>query len=315
MTKTVILVLQETNTLSLAAAVDPLRAANRQAGRRLFDWEFATPDHRDVMLTSGLTVPGAPLHRVGSCDVIIVVAGFDLQRQSTPQLRSSLRRVARPGTWVAAIDGGPWIAAHAGLLDGHRATTHWEDLEGFAAAFPDVDVVNARYIATQSRWTSGGAAPALDMMLHLIGVLHGARLATKVAASFIHTSQRAPTDPQLRHLHHGAHSRVTERAHQLMEAHLETPLPLTQIAARLGQSPRTLQQHFVKTLGTSAKTHYLALRLAEAERLLTQTNASVQDISIATGFSAQSSLSRAYRKRYGHSPKAARQLARPDPLE
>jgi transcriptional regulator GlxA family with amidase domain len=310
MTKTVILVLQETNMLSLAAAVDPLRAANRQAGRRLFDWEFATPDRRDVALTSGLTVPGAPLHRVDRCDVVIVVAGFDLQRQSTSQLMASLRRLARPETLVAAIDGGPWTLAHAGLLNGHRATTHWEDLESFAGTFPEIDAVNARYVASQMRWTSGGAAPALDMMLHLIGVLHGVALATKVAASFIHTSQRAPTDPQLRHLQIKAHSPLTERAHHLMDAHLENPLPLSEIAARLGQSPRTLQLHFLKTLSTTAKTHYLTLRLAEAERLLTQTNASLQEISIATGFAAQSSLSRAYKNRHGHSPKAARQRAR-----
>lgn len=307
MTKTVVLVLQDTNTLSLAAAVDPMRAANRQADARVFDWQFATPTGQDVPLTSGLIVPAAPLHRVEKCDILIVVAGFNLQRQSTPQLMSSLRRLARPGTLLAAIDGGPWLVAKAGLLDGHHATTHWEDLDLFATTFPEVDAVNARYVANGDRWTSGGAAPALDMMLHLIGVRHGVHLAAKVAASFIHTSQPAPTDPQVRHSNVAPHSRITRRAHQVMEAHLEAPLPLTEIAKRLGQSPRSLQQQFQQVLGSTPKAHYLRLRLAEAQRLLLQTDASLQDIGIATGFGAQSSFSRAYRRLYGESPKRTRQ--------
>lgn len=307
MTKTVVLVLQDTNTLSLAAAVDPMRAANRQAGKPVFDWQFATPEARDVTLTSGLTVPAAPLHRIDVCDLLIVVAGFDLQRQSTPQLMASLRRLAQNNTLIAAIDGGPWVVANAGLLNGQEATTHWEDLENFANTFPGVNTVNARYVAIRNRWTSGGAAPALDMMLHLIGARHGAVLARKVAASFIHTSQPAPTDPQLRHPHTSAHSPLTERAHQIMEAHLEQPLPVSDIARQLGQSPRTLQQHFQNTLGTTAKAHYLTLRLSEAHRLLMQTNTSLHMISLATGFGAQSSFSRAYKAHYGHSPKTARQ--------
>ncbi|WP_223427948.1 GlxA family transcriptional regulator [Tateyamaria pelophila] len=306
MTKVVILVLQETNTLSLAAAVDPMRAANRQAGKPVFDWHFATPDTQDVTLTSGLTIPAAPVNRIDSCDVLIVVAGFDLKRQSTPQLMASLRRLAKPNTLLAAMDGGPWVVAKAGLLNGKQATTHWEDIESFAISFPDVDTVNARYVANGAVWTSGGAAPALDMMLHLIEARHGTHLAAKVAAGFIHTNQPAPTDPQLRHLRSMSISPLVKRAHLVMEQNLETPLTIPDIAARLRLSPRTLQNHFKQTLGTTAKAYYLSLRLAEAHSLLTQTSASLQHIAVATGFGAQSSFSRAYSAHHGRSPKAAR---------
>ncbi|WP_420013391.1 GlxA family transcriptional regulator [Tateyamaria sp.] len=299
--------MDETNTLSLAAAVDPMRAANRQAGRMVFDWQFATPEGRDVSLTSGLTVPAAPLHRIDACDLLIVVAGFDLQGQSTPQLMAGLRRLAGKDTMIAAIDGGPWVVANAGLLDGQKATTHWEDLETFANNFPDVDTVNARYVAAYNRWTSGGAAPALDMMLHLISDRHSSSLARKVAASFIHNSRPAPTDPQLRHPHPNMRSTLTKRAHQLMEAHLDQPLPIHQIARQLGQGTRTLQTHFQTEFGTTAKAHYLTLRLSEAHRLLIQTDMSLHMISLATGFGAQSSFSRAYKAHFGQSPKVARQ--------
>jgi transcriptional regulator GlxA family with amidase domain len=310
MAKTAILVLQQTNTLSLAAAVDPLRAANRHRPGSAFDWQFITPDSRDVTLTCGLTVPAAPIHRVNACDVLIVVAGFDLQAQSTPRLMSSLRRLARPGIPVIAIDGGPWVLANAGLLDGHQATTHWEDLETFANSFPDVDTINARYVVSRSRWTSGGAAPALDMMLHLIRERNGAALAAQVAASFIHTSQPAPSDPQMRHPPALPHSAVTARAQRVMEAHLDTPMPLPQIAKRLGISPRSLQQHFRAALGATAKAHYTRLRLMEARRLISDTDRALGDVALATGFPTAPSFSRAYRAHFGVAPNRTRKTRR-----
>ncbi|WP_299370719.1 helix-turn-helix domain-containing protein [uncultured Tateyamaria sp.] len=306
MAKTEILVLQNTNTLSLAAAVDPLRAANRHSRRHAFDWRFATPDARDVVLTSGLTVPAAPVHRVTDCDVLIIVAGFDLQSQATPRLMASLRRLNRSGTRILAIDGGPWIAAKSGILNGHRATTHWEDLTAFSETFPEVHVVNARYVVSDRLWTSGGAAPALDMVLHLIATVHGAGLAQAVAASFIHTHHPDASEPQLRHPPAHRHTRITARAHHLMEAHLDQPLPLPDIAGRLGLSARTLQLHFRRTLGTTAKSHYLGLRLAEAQRLLLHTDTPLQDVALATGFPAVASLTRAYTKTYGTPPSSAR---------
>ncbi len=306
MTKVAILVLDDTNTLSLAAAVDPLRAANRQAGRAMFDWHFATPTDTTVTLTSGLTVPPAPLHRVVSCEVLVLVASFQAAQQSTPDLQRSVRRLARGGTIVMAIDGGAWVAAKAGLLDGLEATTHWEDLDILASHFPDILLRNARYVVSDRCWTSGGAAPALDMMLHLIRHIHGAKIAAKVAASFIHTAQRAPTDPQIKHPPPLQHSTITARAHQLMEDNLATPLPIPDIAKRLNRSTRSLQQHFRSTLGITAKAHYLALRLSEAHRLLTQTQIGLQDIALTTGFATQSSLARAFKSAYGMAPRQAR---------
>ncbi|MEL6450728.1 MAG: GlxA family transcriptional regulator [Pseudomonadota bacterium] len=306
MTKTAILVLHSTNTLSLAAAVDPLRAANRQAGRAVFDWQFVTPDDRPVTLTSGLAVSAAPVHKVASCDLLIIVAGFDLQAQSTPRLHASLRRLAGGAQRILAIDGGPWIAAAAGLLDGQRATTHWEDLGPFADTFAEVETVNARYVTSGPCWTSGGAAPALDMMLHMLRDHLGASLARKVAASFIHTSQPAPTDPQLRHLAQAPRSGIAARAHAVMEAHIDTPLPLPEIARRLGLSPRSLQLHFKRSTGCSAKSHYRALRLTEAKRLIQNTNLPISQIALATGFATPSSLSRAYTQAYGTPPSTTR---------
>jgi transcriptional regulator GlxA family with amidase domain len=296
---TVVLVFQDTNMLSLAAAVDPMRAANRQSGQTLFNWQFATPEARDVRLTSGLVLPAAPLQRVETCDLLLVVAGFDLEVQSTPAVQASLRRLAHAGTVVAGIDGGPWIMGDAGLLDQYPATTHWEDLEKFSSRFPEVQTQNARFVASGPRWTSGGAVPAIDMMLHLIAERHGAALADKVAGSFIYDSFAPPTRPQSRQVPRLPHTPLTARAQRIMTAHLEEPMPIKALAMNLGISARALQVQFKRVLGVSPQKHYLTLRLQEADRRVAQSNDALQDIALATGFASQSSFARAYRSHFG----------------
>ena len=307
-TKATILVLDATNTLSFAAAVDPLRAANRHAGREIFRWQFATPTSQDVQLTSGLIVPAAPIARVDRCDLFVIVAGFRLKAQTTPALRASLRRLANVAQNTAGIDGGPWVMARAGLLDGQSATTHWEDIDSLSSDFPQVHVVNSRYQISGNRLTSAGATPAIDMMLALIRRDHGARLASQIAASFILDHSPSPAAPQLRNPDPQRHNRTTARAHALMEDAMDEPLPIALIAKQLGIGARALQLQFRAALNTTAQQHYLSLRLLEARRQVTTTTQPLHDIALATGFTSQSSFARAYVKAFGINARAQRSL-------
>ena len=307
-TRVALLVLDDTNTLSFAAAVDPLRSANRQSGARLFDWRFVTPSDAPVHLTSGLSVPAAPIHRLTGTDLLLIVASFQLETQATPALSASLRRLAADGTRIAGIDGGPWVMARAGLLHGQEATTHWEDLDRFADAFPDTRVVNARFRASGPYLTCAGAAPAIEMMLHLIREAHGPALASRVAGTFIYDLAAPATRPQSRgaRLNHNA---LTARAHAVMEATLDAPLSVNLLARRLGVSARVLQVQFHSRLKRTPQAHYLALRLAEAERLVRQTSLPLQDVAAATGFTSQSAFARAFRRAHGQSARSLRKTA------
>ena len=309
--KTALLVLDECNTLSFAAAVDPMRAANRLAGRAAFDWDYISATAEPPMLTSGLTVPSIPLARLEGCELLIVVAGFQLARHATPSLLAGLRRIAATGATIAGIDGGPWLMAEAGLLDGHPATTHWEDLENFAARFPEVDTRSDRFTVSDARLTSGGATPAIEMMLHIIGARHGAGFAARVAGLFLYDGPAAAPRPQSRLGGH-KHNALTAKANALMEAALDEPLPLSAIAETLGTSPRSLQQQFRLRLNTTPQDHYLQLRLAEARRLVTDTSMPLMEVAMATGFTSQSSFARAFRTAHGTSARDLRQeQARP----
>lgn len=303
--RTAVLVLSDCNTLSFAAAVDPMRAANRLAGRGLFDWQFVTATGAPAQLTSRVEVPGLALARLERCDLLIVVAGFRLDRHDTPSLRASLRRIAAQGTTIAGIDGGPWLMAAAGILDEYRATTHWEDLDNMSISFPGVTVLRDRYHIDGPRMTSGGAMPAIDMMLHLIEARHGAPLAARVAGAFIHDAGTNPARAQRRGGPRPAHNRITARASALMEQSLDAPLTIAEIARSIGTGKRSLELQFRKVLNTTPQGHYLDLRLSEALRLVTDTDLALLDIAMATGFNSQSSFARAFRAKHGLS---ARQL-------
>lgn len=303
-----VLVLDQCNTLTFAAAVDPMRAANRMAGRHLFHWQYVTATGAAATLTSGLTVPGIALRDLQTCELLIVVAGFDLQAQSTPALRASLRRIAATGATIAGIDGGPWLLADAGILDEHRATTHWEDLGEFSVRFPAITVVQDRFHIDRTRMTSGGAMPTIDMMLHLIRTRYGIALAARVAGAFIHDSPPDPVRAQIRSGNPG-HGRLTARASALMEQTLETPLSIPDLSRRIGASPRRLQAQFRARLNTTPKAHYLALRLTEALRLVTDTDMPLLDIALATGFTSAASFARAFHAAHGRSARSLRQAA------
>lgn len=304
--KTAVLVMDECNTLSFAAAVDPMRAANRLAGRAAFDWDYISATSEPPMLTSGLTVPTTPLARLDGCDLLIVVAGFQLARHATPSLLAGLRRIAGTGATIAGIDGGPWLLAEAGLLDGHAATTHWEDLENFSARFPDIHCRTDRFTLSDARLTSGGATPAIEMMLHIISARHGHGFASRVAGLFLYDGIASPQRSQSRLGHH-KHNALTAKANAIMESALDDPKPLAEIAEVLGTSPRSLQQQFRLRLNTTPQDHYLQLRLAEARRLVTDTNLPLMEIAVATGFTSQSTFARAFRTAHGLSARELRQ--------
>jgi transcriptional regulator GlxA family with amidase domain len=304
---TAVLVLEDCNTLSFAAIVDPMRAANRLAGRTVFDWQYISVNGTPACLTSGLRVPGRPLSRLDRCDLLIVVAGFQLARHNTPELRAGLRRLAATDTVLAGVDGGPWLLAEAGLLDAHSATTHWEDLDEFASQFPNVRTRKDRFVISGNRLTSGGATPAIEMMLHLIAARHGAKFAARVGGLFLYDRAPSPDRPQSRLGVPQRHSALTARAHALMEATLDDPLPLTEVARRVGISPRSLQQQFRLRLNATPQEHYLHLRLTEARRLVTDSEMALMDIALATGFASQSSFARAFRAAHGCAARALRQ--------
>ena len=302
-----LLVLPQASILEVASTLDPLRAANRHLGRDAYRWRVVSPDGLAVPLTCGIELPSSgPLAAARGADALIVIAGFRQAEGATRPLIRDLRRMAGGFAAIGGIDAGAWVLARAGLLDGHRATVHWEDLEDLASAHPEVDVLPDRFVISGPRFTAGGAAPAADLMLHLIRTRHGAALALQVAASFI-TTAREGSEPQI--TPRAPPARLDPRVAQTiarMERHLDAPQPSATLAAAVHLSPRRLETLFRQSLGQTPGAYALGLRLAAARRLLADTRHPLAEIALRTGFSSPSTLSRAFRRSFGTAPGALR---------
>lgn len=307
-----LLVLPETSLMTLAATLDPMRAANRVTGREVYRWEIVSLDGLPPTTSCGLPIPmDARFDPARRRDVLVVLAAFNVQKHATRAALRAVRTAARTARLVGGLEAGPWVLGLAGLLDGHAATTHWEDLEEFAARFPLTDVRPDRFVVDGPVFTGGGAIPALDLMLALVRARQGLSTALDVASLYIYDETSAPSEAQplvsLGRLRN-REPRVAA-AIRVMEAHLDQPLPVSAIARRGGLSARRLETLFRDTVAASPGAYYLALRLKAARRLVLDTRLPMADVAERTGFSSISSLSRAFRREFGVPPSVARKAA------
>ena len=298
-----LLVLPQASILEVASTLDPLRSANRHLGHEAFRWRVVSPNGRAVPLTCGIELPSnGPLSAAMGADALVVIAGFQQWQGAAPPLIRDLARMAPRFAAIGGIDAGAWVLARAGLLNGHRATVHWEDHEDFAAAHPQIDVVPDRFVIDRNRFTAGGAAPACDLMLHLIRARHGTALALQVAASFITTAQ-AGHAPQISPIKpdHRLDPRVAAAIARI-EARLDSPETTAEMARNLGLSPRRLEQIFCENLGLTPAAYALGLRLGTARRMITDTRHTLAEVALRCGFSSASALSRSFRAKFGLAP-------------
>ena len=303
-----LLVLPDCSLMSLAATLDPMRGANRVAGRSLYRWQVVSPDGEDPVTSSGLKVAADLKFEVKSQDILIVVSAFHALEHATPKLLGLVHQAAKQSRLVIGVEAGSWVLARAGLLNGRKATTHWEDLEAFSQRFPEVEMRSDRWVRDGAFLTTGGAAPALDMMLALIRARHGYSIALDVASLYIYDEVKQASDSQpLVSL-----GRLLNReprlakAIKVMEDHIDCPIPVSGVARRLGLSPRSLELLFANIIGQSPGSYYLSLRLKAARRLILDTHLSMADTAEQTGFSSISSLSRAFKRHFGQSPSKLR---------
>ena len=290
--------------MTFCSSCEPLRVANRLAGKTLYSWSLYSDLGEPVMSSNGMiSQVDAAVTDVDEVDYLIVVSSFDPQLGLSDRLVKSLKLIASRGTIICGLDTGAYILARAGLLDGHKATIHWEDSSNFIQTFPQVDVVSSRYVMDAKRYTAAGAAAAMDLVLEIIATGHGRQLAMQIAEQFIYspgrsdnTAQRLPVSERS-----GIKHPVVNEAISLMENHLEDTLSTLQIARLCNISLRQLERLFHRYLNTTPGRWYRHLKLKNARIQLRQSRYSIAEIAANNGFDSSASFSRAYCAQY-HCP-------------
>lgn len=294
--------------LALSAGVEPLRVANAVRGERLFEWVLVSETPGPVVSSSHVPMHAEPLSAAVDTTIVAVCGGNRSHLGDAPLLKPWLRAAGRRGAMVGAFSDASYLVAAAGLYEDVPSTIHWHCLDSYRERFPWLDIRATLFELHERRFSSAGGTASLDLMLTLLQIRHGSDLATAVASTFIHEQIRAAGSGQLSGyflLQH--HSRQLAEAVRLMEHHVETPLPVAEIAERVGASPRQLDRLFQRHLQVSPSHYYRRLRVDRARHLLVQTSLPVVEIAAATGFCSSAHLARCFRDYHRVSPLDYRQ--------
>ena len=312
-----ILVLPEFSHLTLSAVIEPMRVANKVTRRSLYEWNLLGTDDLTVRASNGISIRAAQnIANARRFDTLLVVASFNVLSHTTQPVIRFIREASRRGAMICGFETGAYALAVSGVLDGYRATVHWEDLDDFQERFPRIEVVQDRFILDRKRGTTGGALPALDFMLDLIGRQHGLALGLTVSGVFLYDQDR-PASQFQRAI---STARLAYRdpkladAIGLMEAEIGDCPSVPEIATRVGLSARALQRRFQRHLGVSPARFFNEMQLSLAYRLLEHTDRSVTDVALSCGYGSASAFARAFRSRYQRSPTSLRSKREQAPM-
>lgn len=305
------LLLDNFTMMALASAIEPLRMANQLSGEELYSWHIVSEKGDAVSASDGLSFNSDfSITDVCELDLVLVVGGVNITRSYTTAQVQWLQSLARRGVTLGGICTGPYVLAHAGLLDGYDCSIHWECMAALQERYPKVHCNNRLFTIDKKRLTSSGGNAPLDMMLSLITRDHGTNLSRAVSDMFICDRIRSDQDQQripLRQVHKSGESKPKlVDVIELMENNLEEPISLDELASFVDVSRRQLERMFLKYVDCSPSRYYLRLRLDRARQLLKQSNMSIVEIAAACGFISTPHFSRCYRKHIGISPRDER---------
>lgn len=301
----IFLLLDRFTMLSFAGAIEPLRIANRVSGQTLYTWALAGEGGEVAVCSNGAAFKlDMGLDEIDREDTVLVCGGIDVQRATTKAVLSWLRREARRGVAIGGLCTGAFSLAKAGLLDGKKATIHWENQDGFLEEFEDVKLTKSVFVIDGNRLSTAGGTASIDLMLKIIAQDHGEDLANTVADQLIYSSIRTDQDTQRLSIptRIGVRHPKLSQVIQMMEANIEDPLSPADLAEEVGMSTRQLERLFRRYLNRSPKRYYMELRLQKARNLLMQTDMSVINVALACGFASPSHFSKCYRSHYNTTP-------------
>ncbi|MBB4948894.1 transcriptional regulator GlxA family with amidase domain [Kitasatospora gansuensis] len=282
----------------------------RGNGLPAFDFALCTDRPGPVRTDTGLPLlVGHGLDRLAEADLVLTLPWADFRTPPAPAVLDALSAAHRRGALVASHCVGAFALAAAGLLDGRRATTHWRFADLLARQYPAVEVDSAAlYVDEGPVVTGAGAAAGFDLCLHLLRREHGAATANAIARDLVLPSHRAGgqaqyvATPAPEDCHDDRLAEVLDWA----RAHLDQPLPVTELARRALMSRRSFARRFAAATGTTPHSWLLNLRLGRAEELLETTNLPVEEIARQVGYRSAAVLREQFVRRRGVPPRSYR---------
>ncbi len=303
----IFLLLPEYSMIALMSAIEALRISNRVHGQQLYQWQLISETNEPVAASNGMPlVPDSSIHEIKAeqVDRFFVCASYHPDSTCSPAVINWLKTVSRKAGIIGAMCTGSYLLARAGLLNGHRATIHWEAIPAFIEEFPQVQITEEIFEVDGRLCTCAGGTSSLDLFLYLIQQDYGKELALGVCDQFINHRIREPSDRQRLQLSQrlSLYNPKLIKVITLMEQSLDDPLTPTELADRCYISVRQMERLFKAHLHQSPNAYYLQLRLDRARQLLQQSDMALISVATACGFNSLAHFSRSYKNHFLCSP-------------
>lgn len=236
---------------------------------------------------------------VSELDLLVICGGYRTELNAHDELTHLLRAAAQAGITLGGLWNGAWFLASAGLLDGYRCAIHPEHRPALAEVAKTAQVTSEPFVIDRDRLTASSPTGAFQMALGWIKGLHDKALIEGIEDILAFEESRYRRIKPAENICVSAPLREVVK---LMDANLEEPLELEQLAVYVGRSRRQLERLFKEQLGTTPQRYYLELRITEARRLLQHTELSQVDVLVACGFVSPSHFSKCYSAYFGYRP-------------
>jgi len=297
----------------LTAPAQAFQLAAKPGGEPLYEFSTCSPDGGPVETTSGFSVtPAADLRALRRAQTIVVPGYAAIFTLPPAEVIDALRAAARRGARLISICTGAFGLAHAGVLDGRRATTHWAWAEQLARRFPAIEVdPDALFVDEGEVLTSAGLSAGIDLSLHVIRRDFGAEVGERVARHMVAPPHRDGGQAQFFKPELPSPSGSLEPTRRWATERLDEPLDVAAMSRHAGVSPRTFARRFRAETGTTPLQWLLAQRVLESRRLLEATDLPVEEIAWRVGFGTAASLRDHFRRATATTPTAYRRSFQP----
>jgi transcriptional regulator GlxA family with amidase domain len=311
-------ILSDFTPFELGVACEVFGVDRRDDGLPAYDFAVVAAEPGPLRSAAGFTVDTPfGLERLAEADLVIVPAVSNERASRAPAdfpepLLAALRQCVARGARVLSVCSGAFVLGAAGLLDGRRCTAHWRNVAQLAAMFPaakvDPDVL---YVDDDPVITSAGTAAGIDACLHLVRREQGSRVANGIARRMVVPPHRDGGQAQY------VERPLAEPAADTMQdvltwlaGHLAEPVTVDQLAARAFMSPRTFARRFVQETGTTPQRWLTGQRILLAQQLLEETDETVDEVAIRSGFGNAGALRHHFRAWRSTTPLAYRNVFR-----
>jgi transcriptional regulator GlxA family with amidase domain len=307
-----VLIYPDFQLLDVAGPIAAFEIAARLAGKAP-DIKLLAVKPGPVRSSSGVEMMARGLRPSGAITTLIIAGGEGSRGAALcPKTLAFVRATAKRGIRLASVCSGAYVLAEAGLLDGRRATTHWQRTTHFLKAYPQVKLEPDQiFVRDGNIWSSAGITAGIDLSLAMIAEDYGDDIAQQTARQLVLYHRRSGGQSQFSSLLElkapaGRFGPLLAWARE----HLDAPLTVEDMAEQAGMSSRHFTRAFIAETGTTPSKAVERLRIEVARQRVQSSSEAIERVAESTGFRDPERMRRAFIRAFGQPPQSLRRAAR-----